>query len=183
VVPRSHADGTYQRVRGSGGSGARVQVTSPSVAQRAVQLDVRPSPTTSHESAFIAWDSRLVHQGHTFAPGAAGWNPPLKVPPFFSAENQGWKRHLQEEGYVVIADLLESADVREALRLLLLDLKRLHPHLQNLDQVRECHLPFTRAGNDLRMANGLCHGNFAWYLRCHPQVTQLFEQLFDLPPG
>lgn len=25
VVPRSHADGTYQRVRGSGGSGARVQ--------------------------------------------------------------------------------------------------------------------------------------------------------------
>lgn len=73
----------------------------------------------------MAWDSRLVHQGHTYAPGAQGWNPPLKVPAFFKADDPAWKSSLREEGYVVLTDVIDSADVQEALRLLLRDLQPL----------------------------------------------------------
>ncbi|CAJ1461387.1 unnamed protein product [Effrenium voratum] len=178
VVPRTHRDGTFELL-----GGCKSARSVGHLAQRAVQLDVRPTSEQPHESAFIAWDSRLVHQGHTYAPGAAGWNPPLKVPAFFTADNPGWKVFLQEEGYVVLTDVLQSGDVKEALRLLLQDLKLLQPKLQSLDQVREQHLPSNKAGNDLRMSAGLSHGAFAWYLRCHPEVSRLFEQLFDLPGG
>lgn len=78
-----------------------------------------------------------------------------QVPPFFSAENQGWKRHLQEEGYVVIADLLESADVREALRLLLLDLKSLGSVLQS----RNFWLGTAVFWNVVGWVNGSEHGS------------------------
>jgi len=182
VVPRSHKDGTFEQLCRNSSTG-QVQVKDPKVAARAVQLDLRPTLKQSHESLFVAWDSHVVHQGHTHVVGGSGWNPPLQVPKFFSAEDASWKQFLAEEGYVVISDILSHEDVQEALRLLLVDLKLLEPGLRSLDEVRESHLPSSGAANDLRMEGGLCHGGFAWFLRCRPQVTRLFEKLFGLPPG
>lgn len=183
VVPGSHADGTFERLTGSRGGSGKVQVKDPAIARRAVQLDLRPSPSKPHGSLFIAWDSRVVHQGHTHRPGANGWNPPLLRPSFHELQDNAWRKSLAREGFVVIEDPLPLEDVDEALRLLLEDMQLLFPELRNLDEVREQHLPPSAAANDLRAGGGLCHGSFAWFLRSRPQVTRFFEQLFDLPPG
>ncbi|CAE7549757.1 PRMT7, partial [Symbiodinium microadriaticum] len=63
----------------------------------------------------------------------------------------------------------EGDAVAEALKLLLEDLQMLSPELRSLDEVREHHLPRSAAANDLRSSAGLCHGNFAWFLRCRPE--------------
>ncbi|CAE7268799.1 unnamed protein product [Symbiodinium natans] len=181
VIPGSHRDGTFERL--SSGGTAKTAVRNPSLVSRAVQLDPRPRQGHAHQSALLAWDSRVVHQGHTYSPHATGWNPPLMVPEFFSTKEKSWKSSLAEEGYVVLTDVLAADAVSEALQLLLRDLQMLSPGLRNLDEVREHHLPRSAAANDLRASAGLCHGNFAWFLRCRPEVTRLFEALFDLPEG
>jgi len=162
-----------------------VQCHEPEAAERAVQLDLRPGAESRHRSVFVAWDSRLVHQGHTHGAGVQGWQPSLHRPPFFGRlREQAWKPFLAEEGYVAIADPLPGEDVDEALRLLLQDLRRLAGgDLRHLGEVRKQHLPNKGAHNDLRMAGGLCHGAFAWFLRGRPQIACLFEALFGLPAG
>lgn len=186
VVPRSHADGTFERLCGRGGATGKVQCRDWNLTQRAVQLDLRPDAERRHRSLFVAWDSRLVHQGHTHGADTYGFNPPLHRPPIFSSgEDSAWRGHLEAEGYAAVADVLDDEEVDEALGLLLRDLQQLCPagRLQSLGEVRECHLPLTSAANDLRAGGGLCHGDFAWFLRGRPQVARIFEQLFDVPPG
>lgn len=184
VVPRSHSDGTFERLCGGTGGTGKVQCKDHAIARRAVQLDLRPHPDKRHRSLFVAWDSRVVHQGHTHGAVAGGWDPPLHRPGLFpAAEAAAWLSHLKEEGYAVVTDPLGEEDVEEALRLLLRDLQLLCPELKSLGEVREWHLPPTSAANDLRGGAGLCHGEFAWFLRSRPQVTRIFEQLFGLPPG
>ncbi|CAE7533600.1 PRMT7, partial [Symbiodinium necroappetens] len=97
------------------------------------------------------------------------------APKFFST-GDNWRAFLKEEGYAVLSDILPGDAVAEAL-------KMLSPELRSLDEVREHHLPRSAAANDLRSSAGLCHGNFAWFLRCRPEVTRLFEAMFDLPEG
>ncbi|CAE7861071.1 PRMT7, partial [Symbiodinium sp. KB8] len=128
-----------------------------------------------------------VHQGHTngalpTSSRAPLWDPPVLAPKFFST-GDNWRAFLKEEGYAVLSDVLPGDAVAEALKLLLEDLQMLSPELRSLDEVREHHLPRSAAANDLRSSAGLCHGNFAWFLRCRPEVTQLFEAMFDLPEG
>eukprot|EP00439_Symbiodinium_sp_Y106_P008097 s56_g1.t1 len=187
VVPRSHTDGTFQRLDGSLGSTAKTAVRNPSLVSRAVQLDPRPRPSHPHESALVVWDSRTVHQGHTSStlPTSARapvWDPPVFAPKFFNT-GDNWRAFLKEEGYAVLSDILPGDAVAEALKLLLEDLQMLSPELRSLDEVREHHLPRSAAANDLRSGAGLCHGNFAWFLRCRPEVTRLFEAMFELPEG
>eukprot|EP00440_Ansanella_granifera_P048713 gb/GFBE01052779.1/.p1 GENE.gb/GFBE01052779.1/~~gb/GFBE01052779.1/.p1 ORF type:complete len:512 (+),score=83.36 gb/GFBE01052779.1/:1-1536(+) len=183
VVPCSHRDGTFESLCGSSHGTGKVQVKDPAVARRAVQLDLRPDLKKPHQSLFVAWDSRVVHQGHTHVVGASGWNPPLHVPDVFALEDPTWRQSLADQGYVVVADVLSPEDVQEALRLLLVDLQLLWPGIRCLDEVKESHLPSAASANDLRSAGGLCHGGFAWFLRCRPQVARFFERLFDLPAG
>eukprot|EP00747_Dinoflagellata_sp_TGD_P195828 gnl/TRDRNA2_/TRDRNA2_65080_c0_seq1.p1 gnl/TRDRNA2_/TRDRNA2_65080_c0~~gnl/TRDRNA2_/TRDRNA2_65080_c0_seq1.p1 ORF type:complete len:576 (-),score=75.36 gnl/TRDRNA2_/TRDRNA2_65080_c0_seq1:42-1769(-) len=185
VVPRSHIDGTFERLCGASGVAATGQVKckEKDIAQRAVQLDFRPGPRRQQRSLFVVWDCRVVHQGHTHALGARGWNPPLRRPHLFEPEeDRAWRHSLAQEGYVAVADVLPEEDVSEALSALLRDLKLLHPSLNNLGEVRERHLP-PSTGNDLRIHGGLSHGEFAWYLRTHPSVKLFFERLFDVEEG
>lgn len=183
VVPRSHADGSYTRLRGKSSGERKVNLQDTSIISRAVQLDLRPDDSSPHESLFIAWDSRVVHQGHTHRPGDNGWDPPLLRPPLFHLEDPAWKASLQEEGFIVIKDPLTSDEVEKALEHLLADLQLLNPGLRSLEEVREKHLPSAASANDLRTGGGLSHGNFAWFLRCRPQVSRIFESLFGLPEG
>jgi len=104
------------------------------------------------------------------------------APKFFNT-GDNWRAFLKEEGYAVVSDILPGDAVAEALKLLLEDLQMLSPELRSLDEVREHHLPRSAAANDLRSGAGLCHGNFAWFLRCRPEVTRLFEAMFELPEG
>ncbi|CAE7390054.1 PRMT7 [Symbiodinium sp. CCMP2456] len=128
----------------------------------AVQLDPeKPSAPSSCRDLLLSSLSRLV-------------------PKFFST-GDNWRAFLKEEGYAVLSDILPGDAVAEALKLLLEDLQMLSPELRSLDEVREHHLPRSAAANDLRSSAGLCHGNFAWFLRCRPEVTRLFEAMFDLP--
>lgn len=180
VVPRSHNDGTFQNYAKD--ELGRCQAKGE--ASRAIQLDIRPNANSKHQSAFILWNSRLVHQGATYAPYAkTGFRPPVQVPSMFDANADDWKVHLNREGYVVIKDLLESDNVKKALNFLLADIKSLNPKIQNLDQVRGKDLPPAQNKNDLRISGGICHGKFAWFLRTCPEVSRVFEMLFDLPEG
>lgn len=182
VVPHSHVDGTFERL--VAGGKRKAQCKDPKVARRAVQLDFRPNAANPHKSLFIAWDSRVVHQGHTHRPHDCGWHPPLHRPPIFPLDaTDSWRRFVDEDGYVAVANILPPAHVQEALKLLLRDIQRLCPEIRNLDQVREKHLPHSSAANDLRAGAGLCHGEFAWYIRTHPNVAKVFEHLFKLAPG
>jgi len=187
VVPGSHTDGTFKRLYGEGNNRGKVACKDSSVARRAVQLDLRPHRDSEHESVLVAWDSRVVHQGHTHHPSAAsqpGWDPPIHRPVLFRLEeSQAWKQWMADKGYVAVTDLLSSADVTEALSELLSDLRLLCPGLTSLEAVRESHLPRSSAANDLRTGSGLCHGKFAWYLRSHPRVAKFFEALFDVNEG
>eukprot|EP00927_Polykrikos_kofoidii_P061828 TRINITY_DN56656_c0_g1_i1.p1 TRINITY_DN56656_c0_g1~~TRINITY_DN56656_c0_g1_i1.p1 ORF type:complete len:721 (+),score=113.83 TRINITY_DN56656_c0_g1_i1:97-2259(+) len=192
VVPRSHIDGTFETICGSEDRHGQVRVSASNIASRAVQLDLRPFGERRHQSVFVAWDSRLVHQGHTHIgrrKSRCFWRPknfgpPLLKPTLFQIDKDStWRGSLKEEGYVAFTDILSAEDVDEALRLLLRDIQRFNPELKCLGDVREHHLPPTPAANDLRTGRGLCHGEFAWFLRCHKAVARLFEMLFNLPFG
>merc|ERR1719420_2671716 len=67
--------------------------------------------------------------------------------------------------------------------LLLRDLQKLNPELRSLSDVTEHHLPKAMGANDLRAGSGICHGEFAWYVRAHPYMTKLFEALFGVSAG
>lgn len=155
------------------------------LAPRAVQLDVRPETVGSHNSVFLAWDSRLVHQGHTKEPGpAVGFAPPVFRPPLYTIDEPAeWRNFLKERGFVAWRNPLDQGDTELAVWKLLEDLRRLNPKevLGHLGDVRERHLPASMGDNDLRP--GLAHGEFAWFVRTHPGVQRLFEHLFQLPPG
>jgi len=182
VVPGSHTDGTFEQLCGAGGRHAQgdVRCVDRGVAERAVQLDLRPDPgSNSHRSLLIAWDSRLVHQGHTHMAGMSGFNPPLLRPQFIpAADDATWLGSLEHNGYTTIADVLPPKDVTQALDLLLSDLQGFEPHLRSLAEVREHHLPYAMGTNDLRASAGLPHGKFAWFVRTHRGIERVFERLF-----
>eukprot|EP00746_Dinoflagellata_sp_MGD_P000447 gnl/MRDRNA2_/MRDRNA2_100801_c0_seq1.p1 gnl/MRDRNA2_/MRDRNA2_100801_c0~~gnl/MRDRNA2_/MRDRNA2_100801_c0_seq1.p1 ORF type:complete len:540 (+),score=86.91 gnl/MRDRNA2_/MRDRNA2_100801_c0_seq1:54-1673(+) len=184
VVPESHRDGTFERLSAAGNEG--VACSCPKVAARAVQLDVRPTTEENHSSVWVAWDSRVVHQGHTYDPHAAsgGFTPLLHRPKLFRAEeSNAWRASVADEGYVAVVDPLPPRDVIEAMRLLLCDLQHLNPELKSLREVTEADLPQPMGANDLRAGSGICHGEFAWYIRTHPCITKIFERLFGVSPG
>jgi len=184
VVPRSHID-DYTKLCNGRRNGRVKDIRDPTIVARAVQLDLRPCAPKPHSSLLIAWDSKVVHQGHTHSAKARGWVPPLLRPRLFAPKDSGWETgwesYLAKEGYVALTDVLPLKDVHHALGLLLRDLQLLAPELHSLAEVRERHLPPN--WNDLQVGAGLCHGKFAWYLRTHPKVTRLCELLFDVPPG
>lgn len=184
VVPGSHRDGTFERLSVAGGESAPCKCKD--AASRAVQLDVRPTAEAKHSSVWVAWDSRVVHQGHTHDPHAApgGFAPKLHRPQLFQPEEcDAWRAAVAEQGYVVVADPLPPEDVVKAMRFLLRDLQHLKPGLKSLRDVTEVDLPRAIGANDLRASSGICHGEFAWYVRAHPCMTKLFEALFGVSPG
>eukprot|EP00438_Fugacium_kawagutii_P035072 Skav208663 [mRNA] locus=scaffold3341:72277:76153:+ [translate_table: standard] len=121
VVRGSHNDGTFEELSPD----LKGRCQAKKLASSAHQLDVRPNDHSDHRSALVLWNSRLVHQGHTFWPTLTqGFQPEVKVPRMKNVENEfEWKRSLDKKGYVVLADLLEPETVEQALAFLLEDIQ------------------------------------------------------------
>lgn len=186
VIPKSHRLHWKRRYATETQGKGKCRVKEYS--NEAVQLDIRPSSKSPHQSVLLLWNSKTIHQGMTRNPGAVlegNFRPKLEVPTLYEPSDD-WQKSLEEKGFVAIRNVLEDYQVNKALDFLLSDLQILnedYDDLENLDEVRECHLPGTKNGNDLRILGGLCHGRFAWYLRQNKQVSAVFEKAFGLPQG
>merc|ERR1719221_927416 len=85
---------------------------------------------------------------------------------------------LKEHGYAVVENIIDEKDVRRAAKLLARDIATVNGRSQSVDlgKVTDAMLP-NHANTGLRH-RGLPHGEFAWFLREHPAVLDLWRQLY-----
>lgn len=176
VVPRSHSNGMFERLRGIAGE----PCTDPDIAAQALPLDLRPSNTGS-SSSLVVWDSRLL-TGHARITKPSRHRTLKPWRPSVSDEGEQ-KRSLVDNGYAVLADVLPQEEMDEALRRLLLDIQLLEPSVPCLCGVRKWHLPPERRGKGDLRDGVLRHGQFARFFQARPSIARAMARLVGMPAG
>ncbi len=150
--------------------------------QQARQLDIRSM--CQGTSCMLLWNSAMLHQGTvSIKPGTLvkkeAFVPRLLTPSVFPVDaTEEWRRHLEKEGYVILRNVLgEKMDTY--LECLLEDINKINPNanLKSLHEVKDLHLGLSRRG--LLYTLGFPHGKFAWAIRQHEKIQDIWKDLYQ----
>ena len=90
-----------------------------------------------------------------------------------------WRAHLDEEGYVVLKDILPYKEKIYGFGLFAEDWKQVTPKFDLHDKTtwrpETCPLMWNKG---MVYWNGFGQSNFMWYLRTHPRIRGVYERLF-----
>lgn len=105
------------------------------------------------------------------------------TPVTFDKENvDGWKQHLEEEGYAVIHNIFDSTRIQEAIELFWKDWNTVSPGFARNDpstwSIQTAPLMFTKGA---AVFNGFGQSDFMWYLRVQPEILEIFSHVHNIP--
>ena len=102
-------------------------------------------------------------------------------PTLFDKNNQdGWKQHLEDEGYVVITDILTPIEREDGLSIFKQDMSNVSPRF-NFDDtstwsIDTCPLMF---GKGMAVFNGFGQSDFMWHLRTNATIQTVFKDVYS----
>ncbi|KAG8465070.1 hypothetical protein KFE25_012433 [Diacronema lutheri] len=96
---------------------------------------------------------------------------------FSIANADGWKRHLSEEGYCVIASVANADECANAERLFWAWVEAVEPRVNPEDAATWRHIPCSRF-TGIVSSGGIGQSEFAWRLRSLPAVVRAFAQIW-----
>jgi len=91
----------------------------------------------------------------------------------------GWSASLAEDGYAVIRDVANAAEVREAGELFWEWVSQAEPAVSRTAPETWVHIPCERT-NGIIFSRGIGQSSFAWYVRALPKVRKAFSQLWNV---
>ena len=104
------------------------------------------------------------------------FNPPIFKPD----QTSEWEKHLEEEGYVVINDILSNVELLAGINLFKQDLATVSPRFDFDDSstwsIETCPLMF---GKGMAVFNGFGQSDFMWHLRLNPKIQSIFKQIYS----
>jgi ectoine hydroxylase-related dioxygenase (phytanoyl-CoA dioxygenase family) len=103
------------------------------------------------------------------------------TPPLFRTDNfSKWKKHLDEEGYVVLEKVLPDDHKVRAFSYFVEDWQTVSPKFDFHDKTtwsaRNSPMMWNKG---MVYWNGLGQSNFQWYLRTHPFIRDIYEKLYE----
>ena len=101
-------------------------------------------------------------------------------PETFSPEDDtDWLTHLEEEGYVVIKNILDESEIQTNLDLFKKEWNIVSPNFDwdNSETwtIENCPMMF---GKGMSVFNGFGQSEFMWVLRTNPKIYQLYQKIF-----
>lgn len=90
-----------------------------------------------------------------------------------------WEKHLKEEGYVVIKDILDKEQMDIGFSLFRKDWNRVSPNFNfddnNTWEIKNCPLIFNKG---MAVFNGFGHSDFMWNLRTNKNIQSIYKNLY-----
>ena len=105
---------------------------------------------------------------------------PFKPPVFNHADYESWKVFLQEEGYVVLKDILSLEEIETAFNLFKKDINSVSPRFQfdNPETQNINSLP-AMYGKGMLVFNGFGQSDAMWNLRTNKTILSVFKKIYD----
>lgn len=103
------------------------------------------------------------------------------IPPLFDIDDKSsWKTYLDDEGYVVLKNILSENEIKEAFGLFLKDMKHVSPtfNIENTETFDIKYTPMMFA-KGMAVFNGFGNCDFIWYLRTNPHIRKIYELLYE----
>lgn len=102
------------------------------------------------------------------------------IPPTFQKSDvSNWKRFLDEEGYVVIENVLDEKTIFDAIEYFWRDWNTVSPRFKRTDpstwSIQTAPLMFAKG---MATFNGFGQCDFMWYLRTRPQIIDIFANIY-----
>ena len=105
---------------------------------------------------------------------------PLTPHAFEKSDVDGWKAHLESEGFVVIKDILSPEEKTHAFDLFKRDLNTVSTNFNFEDKttwtIENCPLMF---GKGMAVFNGFGQSDFMWNLRLNSQIQAIFKSIYE----
>jgi ectoine hydroxylase-related dioxygenase (phytanoyl-CoA dioxygenase family) len=102
-------------------------------------------------------------------------------PTLFEVQNDvEWKKYLEEEGYVVIQNVMRDEDITQAFGIFMNDMKCVSQSF-DIENLKTYAIEFTPMMFSKGMAvfNGFGNCDFMWYLRTNPSIKNIYERLYN----
>ena len=101
------------------------------------------------------------------------------TPPLFKTEEvANWKSYFDQEGYVVLKNILPEDDRVKSFSYFVADWNTVTPKFDFHDKktwtANNCPMMWNKG---MVYWNGLGQSDFMWYLRTHPFIREIFERL------
>ena len=91
-----------------------------------------------------------------------------------------WEKHLEDEGYVVINDILSNVELLAGLNLFKQDIATVSPRFNFDDKttwgIDTCPLMF---GKGMAVFNGFGQSDFMWHLRTNTKIQSIFKTIYS----
>ena len=102
-------------------------------------------------------------------------------PPLFDKLNiLEWKKYLEEEGYVVIKDILDKKEIEIGLELFWKDLSYVSPKFERNNSKSWCALTCPiMFGKGIAVFNNLGQSDFCWYIRLQKNIIDIFKNIHN----
>ena len=102
-------------------------------------------------------------------------------PTLFSLDNsEGWLEYLEENGFVVVKDILTNDEREQGLSIFKQDMAKVSPRFDFDDSstwgIDTCPLMF---GKGMAVFNGFGQSDFMWHLRTNSKIQSIFKQLYS----
>ena len=105
---------------------------------------------------------------------------PFTPPLFKPDEVENWKKYLEDEGFVVISDILQPDQYNTGLELFKKDMSIVSPRFDfsNSDtwNINTCPLMF---GKGMAVFNGFGQSDFMWHIRTNSTVQSIFKNVYS----
>ena len=103
------------------------------------------------------------------------------VPTLFDvSDEEGWKFHLNEQGYIVIKDILTVEQHAQGLELFKKDMQTVSPKYDGTSTTMNIdHLPLM-FGKGMAVFNGFGQSDFMWSLRTNTKIQDIFKRVYEV---
>ena len=105
-----------------------------------------------------------------------GFEPKL----FEKDDIDNWKMYLENEGFVVIKNVLTETELNAGLDIFKEDMKMVSPNfdMNNSSKlnINTCPIMY---GKGMAIFNGFGQSNFMWHLRTNPQIQDIYKHVYD----
>ena len=104
----------------------------------------------------------------------------LTPPTFLISDTEDWKRYLDEQGFVVIRDLLSLKDQIKFWNFFREDLLFVSPYFKFNDPRSWIIKNYPGIfGKGMCVFNGMGQSYFSWFLRTHPNIKSIYSSIYD----
>ena len=94
-------------------------------------------------------------------------------------DTEKWMKNLEEEGYVVISDILTESEMKKGMEIFIKDMKEISPNF-NISKPGEMNIDNCPVmyGKGMAVFNGWGQSDFMWHIRTNSNILSIFKTIY-----